>query len=201
VLVTAILEELLDLLLETDEVELFDLLIEDATRLDLDTALDLLLEDTGGFELEVIRELNLPDVTVLETALEGVCTTGSVDNDETDLAELMLLKFELSFELESDWFSSDTEKLFTDDASLDAWFDAKLVVVKLLDVGLLEFDVSAFSGLLKVDLLDPSRSTPAAPPQAVNTIVKITPQKGSLAIFSAEENIFYTIRYLEFCVA
>jgi hypothetical protein len=221
VLVTELLEELLDLLLEPDEIELLDLLLEDAAKLELaaeeldlltelaalelrvtldlleliklelDTALDLLLEDVDGFELELelTKELDLLDTTfILET--DDVVTTGTADNDETDVAELMLLKLELNFELELNWFSLGTGKLFTDDASLDTWFDIKLVDVKLLETELLELEGSAISGLLNVDLFVPSPSTPAAPPQAVNTMVKIMPQKGSLAVFSAEKNIF-----------
>jgi len=61
----------------------------------------------------------------------------------------------------------------------------------VLDLELLEEVVSGSSALLNVlDLLVPSPSVPAAPPHAVNTIERIMPQKGSLALLSAKENIF-----------
>ena len=181
-------------------------MLEFAT-LELSAALDLLLDEITGFELELefTRELDLLDATfTLDTAFteDDVIAIGLAVTEEVDVVELMLLAVELTFELELNWVSLEAVKLLKDDDDAsNVSLDKELLNAVDVEVELLRLGISPSSALLNVlELVDPSPSTPAAPPHAVSMIESIMPQKGSLALFSAEENIFYTIRYLEFCV-
>jgi hypothetical protein len=130
--------------------------------------------------------------------LETTFTLDTVFNDEDATTiiglageeaavDLMLLELELTVALGSNWSTSEDDKLLTEDSSPKAWLDTAAIA---LDIELLDSDVSESPVLLNLlDLLAPSPSTPAAPPQAVNIIERIMPQTGSLAFFSAG-NIF-----------
>lgn len=149
----------------------------------------MLLEEITRLALE----LDLLDTTfTLDTAFkeDDAVTTGLAGTEDAAGVELTLLELELTFELELNWLLLDAVKLLTEDTSPEAWLGTELLN-NVLGPALLKFDISASSALLNVlDLLDTSPSIPAAPPHAVNIIERIMPQKGSLALFSAEENIF-----------
>ena len=131
---------------------------------------------------------------MLEGLLADLLDATTTAVDEAEDFELVLLELnsvaELKLELDS--VSLDALRLLLAEVSTEEAEDEPTV------------GVSAFCVLGGIELmleleLAPSPSTPAAPPHAVKMSEKIMPKKVSLALFSAKESMFYTVRKFEFC--